>query len=37
MQEEARLDDQCKQFPGLAKARENFEVFKSMVDSKESK
>lgn len=36
MLEEKKLDALCEKYPGLAKARENFEVFKRMVESEES-
>lgn len=35
MYEEQRLDELCKKYPGLAKARDNFEMFKSMIESQE--
>lgn len=33
MAEEAKLEEQCKQYPGLAKARDNFEMFKKIVET----
>ena len=33
MREEARLDELCQKYPGLAKARENYEVFKRLVEN----
>jgi len=36
MQEEQRLEEKCKQYPGLAKARDNFEMFKKLVDTDHS-
>ena len=33
MEEDQRLEEQCKQYPGLAKARDNYELFKKMVES----
>jgi hypothetical protein len=35
MIEEQRIDALCKKYPGLAKARDNFEIFKRLVDSGE--
>ena len=36
MQEEQRLEEKCKQYPGLAKARDNYEMFKKLVDTDHS-
>jgi hypothetical protein len=36
MQEEQQLEEKCKQYPGLAKARDNFEMFKKLVDTDHS-
>lgn len=36
MQEEHRLDELCKKYPGLERARENFESFKRLVDAEEA-
>ena len=33
MKEDQILEEQCKQYPGLAKARDNYEMFKKMVES----
>lgn len=33
MLEEQRIDELCKQHPGLAKARDNYEMFKRLVDT----
>ena len=33
MREEARLDELCQKYPGLAKARENYELFKRLVEN----
>lgn len=30
---EARLDELCKKYPGLQKARDNFEMFQRLVES----
>jgi hypothetical protein len=32
-QEEARLDELCKKYPGLQKAKDNFEMFQRLVES----
>lgn len=34
-QEEEKLDELCKKYPGLSKARNNFETFKRLVDAEE--
>lgn len=34
-QEEAELDELCKKYPGLGKARDNFETFRRLVNSEE--
>lgn len=36
MKEEARLEELCKQYPGLAKAKDNFEIFKKIAEADES-
>lgn len=36
MLEEARIDELCKKYPGLGKARDNFETFLRMVESEAS-
>jgi hypothetical protein len=36
MYEEQQLDELCKKYPGLGKARDNFETFKRLVDSTEN-
>ena len=33
MAEEEKLDKLCKEFPGLQKARDNFEMFKRLVEN----
>ena len=33
--EEQKLDELCKTYPGLGKARDNFETFKRLVDASE--
>ena len=33
MKEEEQLDALCEKYPGLAKARDNFEMFKKLVDT----
>jgi hypothetical protein len=33
MLEERRIDELCKQHPGLAKARDNYELFKRLADT----
>jgi hypothetical protein len=33
--EEYRLDELCKKYPGLSKARDNFETFKRLVEAEE--
>ena len=33
MAEEAELDELCKKYPGLGKARDNFETFRRLVNS----
>lgn len=33
MLEEQRIDELCRQHPGLAKARDNYEMFKRLVDT----
>jgi hypothetical protein len=33
MLEERRIDELCKQHPGLAKARDNYELFKRLTDT----
>ena len=35
MREESRINDLCAKYPGLAKARDNFELFKTLVDAEE--
>jgi hypothetical protein len=35
MAEEAELDELCKKYPGLGKARDNFETFRRLVNSEE--
>jgi len=36
MYEEQQLDELCKKYPGLGKARDNFETFKRLVNSTEN-
>lgn len=36
MVEEQRIDELCKKYPGLAKAKQNFDTFLRMVESEES-
>lgn len=36
MAEEAKIDELCKKYPGLGKARDNFETFLRLVESEES-
>lgn len=36
MLEEARIDELCKKYPGLDKARANYETFLAMVESQTS-
>jgi hypothetical protein len=36
MYEEQQLDELCEKYPGLGKARDNFETFKRLVDSTEN-
>lgn len=36
MQEEKQLDELCKKYPGLGKARDNFETFLRLVESEKS-
>jgi hypothetical protein len=36
MLEEARIDELCKKYPGLDKARANYEAFLAMVESETS-
>jgi hypothetical protein len=36
MSEEQQLDELCKKYPGLQRARDNFETFKRLVLSEES-
>ena len=36
MLEEKKLDELCKKYPGLAKARSNYETFLRLVESEES-
>jgi hypothetical protein len=36
MQEEQQLDELCKKYPGLGKARSNFETFKRLVEAEEN-
>jgi hypothetical protein len=36
MRKEKELDALCEKYPGLAKARDNFEMFKTLVDAEES-
>lgn len=36
MIEEQRLDELCKKYPGLEKAKTNFETFKKMVENQEN-
>lgn len=36
MIEERRIDELCKKYPGLGKARDNFETFLRLVESEES-
>jgi hypothetical protein len=36
MQEEQQLEEKCKQYPGLAKARDNYELFKKLIDEQAS-
>ncbi len=35
MMEERQIDELCKKYPGLDKARDNFELFKKFVQSQE--
>jgi hypothetical protein len=35
MQEEKELETLCEKYPGLAKARDNYELFKKFVDAQE--
>jgi hypothetical protein len=35
MQEEQQLEKLCEKYPGLAKARDNYELFKQFVDAQE--
>jgi hypothetical protein len=35
MEEERKLDELCKKYPGLGKARDNYEVFKRLVKAEE--
>ena len=35
MYEEQQLDELCKKYPGLGKARDNFETFRRLVNSEE--
>jgi hypothetical protein len=35
MQEEQRVEELCKQYPGLSKARDNYELFKKFVNEQE--
>lgn len=34
--EEEKLDELCKRYPGLGKARDNFETFKRLVETEEA-
>lgn len=34
--EEEKLDELCKKYPGLGKARDNFETFKRLVETEEA-
>jgi hypothetical protein len=34
--EEDRLDELCKKYPGLRKARDNYEIFKRLVEVEEN-
>ena len=36
MLEEAKIDELCQKYPGLAKARSNYETFLRLVESQES-
>lgn len=36
MTEEKKIDELCKKYPGLRKARDNFETFLRLVESEES-
>jgi hypothetical protein len=36
MLEDVRIDQLCRQHPGLAKARDNYEMFKRLVDTEQS-
>ena len=36
MKEEEQIAEKCKQYPGLAKARDNYELFKKLVDSEQT-
>ena len=36
MAEEKQIDDLCEKYPGLRKARDNYEVFLKLVQSEES-
>jgi hypothetical protein len=36
MKEEQQLDALCEKYPGLAKAKDNFEMFKKIVEADES-
>ena len=36
LEEERRIEDLCKRYPGLQKAKDNFEMFKKLVENEQS-